>query len=342
MVKNGVSPLLLWDYSVVSPFECAIPRLSQLTEHEPTYDPCVDGFDAKNELSGRSVRNLDRSTALLLTSVRDLDIQMARGAMKSEDIGVVVGTSFGSVSTTIRFTQDGLTGDRPYLVNPAKFPNTVMNFAAGQVAIWHGLRGPNATLIAGVGSLFAAMRYGGRLLRSQQASALVIGASEESSSERNRIESCSGGADVIAEGAASFLITDRDVTIDDAAPIAEIYCFRPVHASFTDGHLAGAIASWTIQARAQLEGSDPSQIVVIADSKTAGACRSALGAIGDSGEVPPVAELRLDRYSFGAWSGGIALAAVLKQLKNGQSALLVAADPLHNAVVPLLVRAPAI
>src|SRR5207248_2320963 len=60
-------------------------------------------------------------------------------------VGVVLGTTVGSLRSMSDYTRETLIEERPYLVSPALFPNTVMNCAAGQSAIRHGLAGINAT-----------------------------------------------------------------------------------------------------------------------------------------------------------------------------------------------------
>jgi 3-oxoacyl-[acyl-carrier-protein] synthase II len=103
------------------------------------------------------------------------------------------------------FTRSALTGDRPYLVDPARFPNTVMNFAAGQCAIRYGLRGPNATLAAGRCTGLLAVRYGIRLLALRHADRVIAGAVEEMSDQRGRLEAIGRGPSasaVLGEGCA--------------------------------------------------------------------------------------------------------------------------------------------
>jgi 3-oxoacyl-[acyl-carrier-protein] synthase II len=59
------------------------------------------------------------------------------------------------------------------------FANTVINAAAGQAAIWHGLRGINATIAAGITSGLQAIAYATELIRSGRTTALLAGGVEE-------------------------------------------------------------------------------------------------------------------------------------------------------------------
>jgi 3-oxoacyl-[acyl-carrier-protein] synthase II len=59
------------------------------------------------------------------------------------------------------------------------FSNTVLNAAAGQVAIWHQLRGVNTTVAAGSVSGLHALGYAADLIRRGRADVIVAGGAEE-------------------------------------------------------------------------------------------------------------------------------------------------------------------
>jgi 3-oxoacyl-[acyl-carrier-protein] synthase II len=94
-------------------------------------------------------------------------------------VGVVLGTNVGSIKSIGDFMRDTLIHERPYLVNPMNFPNSVMNCAAGQSAIWHKLKGINATISAGRLAGLMALRYAGMTLRLGYADAVITGSVEE-------------------------------------------------------------------------------------------------------------------------------------------------------------------
>jgi 3-oxoacyl-[acyl-carrier-protein] synthase II len=130
---------------------------------------------------------------------------------------LVLGTASGSVQSMMDFTKDSFTGDQPYHVDPARFPNAVMNRAAGQCAIWHGIKGPNTTIAGGALTGLLALSYGVRLYRSGRADRVLCGAAEEYSVQRAWLEwhNASGDlpADPLGEGSAVFLLesaTDAD------------------------------------------------------------------------------------------------------------------------------------
>jgi 3-oxoacyl-[acyl-carrier-protein] synthase II len=85
---------------------------------------------------------------------------------------------FCSVHTISEFDRRGLILGPKY-VSPIDFANTVINAAAGQVAIWHDLRGVNSTIAGGITSGLQAIAYGTELIRSGQATAILAGGAEE-------------------------------------------------------------------------------------------------------------------------------------------------------------------
>ncbi|AKJ30086.1 beta-ketoacyl synthase N-terminal-like domain-containing protein [Caldimonas brevitalea] len=143
--------------------------------------------DSAQELLGRKgTRTMDRATALAVSAVGWLlHEDLARPEVGvDENSAIVLGTSTGSISSIMSFIRDSLTQDKPYLVDAARFPNTVINCAASRSAIWHHLRGPNVTVAGGRASMLLALNHARRLLKSGRAPAALCGAVEEYSAER--------------------------------------------------------------------------------------------------------------------------------------------------------------
>ncbi|GAA1866379.1 beta-ketoacyl synthase N-terminal-like domain-containing protein [Myceligenerans crystallogenes] len=182
-------------------------------------------FDLKRDLGRKGTRTLDRAAGLAMHAVGRLPgmtpITSADAeAVDQPDVGLVLATTMGSIQSTFDFTRDSFTGAKPYHVDPARFPNTVMNFAAGQCAIRYRIQGPNATVTTGHVGSFTALAYAVRLLHSGHAATMVVGASEELSAARAGIERAWGiDAGALGEGAAAVLV--RSPGSGDA-PIGEI------------------------------------------------------------------------------------------------------------------------
>ncbi|MFB6813989.1 beta-ketoacyl synthase N-terminal-like domain-containing protein [Streptomyces sp. NPDC056347] len=170
----------------------------------------IPGFDIKTVLGRKGTRSMDRVTAIAATTVGMLLQEYGTNLTSApEDTGLVLGTS-GSVQSIMDFTRDALTGQAPYLVDPARFPNTVMNCPTGHSAIRHTLKGPNVTVSGGATTGLLALNYASRLLRGGHATTLLAGAAEEFSVQRARLEHVAdhGGhsPEPLGEGAALFLL----------------------------------------------------------------------------------------------------------------------------------------
>ncbi|GLV72964.1 beta-ketoacyl synthase N-terminal-like domain-containing protein [Streptomyces hygroscopicus] len=185
----------------------------------------VPDFDLRTVLGKKGVRSMDRVTGLAVTTVARLldDAPRNRWVATGEDAALVLGTTTGSVQSQMDFTRDSLTGEKPYLVDPARFPNAVMNCAAGQSAIWHQLKGPNTTIAGGHAAGLYALNYARRLLTFGRARTVLCGAVEEFSHARSWLEShahqpdTEGPAQLPGEGCGLLLVEQRGPDARDGA-----------------------------------------------------------------------------------------------------------------------------
>ncbi|MEU3455489.1 beta-ketoacyl synthase N-terminal-like domain-containing protein [Micromonospora sp. NPDC006766] len=181
----------------------------------PVPDPrayALASFRARDHLGRKGTSFLDRRTAFAVLACRQAlaDSDLVVGDDNRDRVGVVLGTGVGSLQSTSDYSRDTLVQEKPYLVNPILFPNTVLNCAAGQAAIWHGLRGINATLAGGPMATLAALRYAMTVLGRGRAEALLVGAMEEYTPHMAWADHRAGGASTTAggEGGAVFLVED--------------------------------------------------------------------------------------------------------------------------------------
>lgn len=168
-------------------------------------------FDIRRDLGRQGTRTLDRTTGLVVHAVGRLpgvSTTPSADTLAGPETGIVLATTMGSIQTTMDFTRDTFVRERPYHVDPARFPNTVMNFAAGQCAIRYRIEGPNATVTTGHVGSFTALCYATRLLRSGRARRVVVGASEELTPARASMERAHGvDEQELAEGAAALVLS---------------------------------------------------------------------------------------------------------------------------------------
>ncbi|HEX2253252.1 MAG TPA: beta-ketoacyl synthase N-terminal-like domain-containing protein, partial [Thermoanaerobaculia bacterium] len=140
----------------------------------------VRDFEPRRYLGDGNLRPLDRTgrlaaaAATLALGDAGWDAEARRGA----EVGLALGTMFGSVHTISEFDRRALTAG-PNYAKPMDFANSVINAAAGQTAIWHDLRGVNSTLSGGTTGGLAALAYGAGLVAAGRADAVLAGGADE-------------------------------------------------------------------------------------------------------------------------------------------------------------------
>jgi 3-oxoacyl-[acyl-carrier-protein] synthase II len=182
-------------------------------------------FNVRAELGRKGTSFFDRRTALTVVAcgraLADAGLQVTDA--NRHRIGVVLGTTAGSVQSSVDYAGDTFTQDPPYMVNPALFPNTVMNCAAGQSAIWFKLTGINATLAGGRLSFLSVLRYSSNSLRSRQADYLLAGAVEEFTPHNAWISRLRRDDDLpCGEGGAVFVLRPTGTTSHLHRPDGEV------------------------------------------------------------------------------------------------------------------------
>jgi 3-oxoacyl-[acyl-carrier-protein] synthase II len=199
----------------------------------------ISSFQPELYLKGRSLRQMDRTGQLLASAAR---MALEHSGWTAEaltriDVGLVLGTMFGSMHTISEFDRRSLI-EGPACVSPMSFANTVINSAASQTAIWHNLRGMNSTTATGATSGLVAIGYAADLIRcGWQTSVLAGGADEfcfEASYGLERAGlSCLAGPDTeffppfdarrngmrLAEAGALLVLEDRDSALDRGATV---------------------------------------------------------------------------------------------------------------------------
>ncbi|MFD7844095.1 beta-ketoacyl synthase N-terminal-like domain-containing protein [Nocardia sp. NPDC059764] len=134
------------------------------------------GTDPGAAIPAKARRRMDRLGQLAVaTSAQALT---AAGLTADESVGVVLGTGVGPMSSISRFFEPTVLGG-PLQGNPAIFPNTVFNAAAGQVAMALGAKGPTSTLTSGHAAGAAALGTAFDLLRAGRADAVLCTGADE-------------------------------------------------------------------------------------------------------------------------------------------------------------------
>jgi 3-oxoacyl-[acyl-carrier-protein] synthase II len=228
-------------------------------------------FDVRAELGRKGTSFLDRGTSMAVVAVRQAlaDAGVVVDDACRRQIGVVLGTTVGSLKSTSDYSRETLEQDPPYLVNPVLFPNTVMNRAAGQVAIWFGLKGVNATIAGGPMAFLHVLRYTRNALRQGQANLILAGAVEEFSPHTAWL--AAGGrppAVPVGEGAVFFAVERGDARPDRAEVevLSVVTGFSP---DATAGSATAVLRRCLLRALAQAGVSAP-EVGLVVSGETAG------------------------------------------------------------------------
>lgn len=140
----------------------------------------IQDFDPKEILGKEGLLDLDRATKLLLCATKFAlkDSALLIHEDNTHDIGIVVGTTFGSLHSISSFNRDAYT-EGPKYVNPSRFPNTVGNSPASRVAIKFHIKGFNATLSTGMCAFSDALDYARDFIHLNKAQTILVGAVED-------------------------------------------------------------------------------------------------------------------------------------------------------------------
>lgn len=145
----------------------------------------ISDFDASRYLGEtRNLRPLNRA-ARLLASATQLALDegdWTRERREEQDLGLVTGTTYCSLGIISQFDCRAQK-EGPKYASALDFANTVLNSAAGQTAIWHGLRGCNSTISSGAISSIDAIAYAVEMVRSGKEEVMLAGGIEELSQE---------------------------------------------------------------------------------------------------------------------------------------------------------------
>jgi 3-oxoacyl-[acyl-carrier-protein] synthase II len=285
----------------------------------------ADGYGAdfgiREALGRKNTRSMDRVTGLAVFTVgKLLDAERRAGHLFDGDsTGLVLGTTTGSVQSMMDFSRDSFTNAKPHLVDPARFPNAVMNRAAGQTAIWHGLRGPNTTIASGQVAGLSALRYAARLQRSGHARTVLCGAVEELTPLRAWLENKREDDDdpsPLGEGCAVFRLESPSDARAAGRPAQAHLLATAFRMYGSDEEIPGALADCTSSVLKAADASAEDVWAVAADLTDA----QDAGLGGTVSSEARRIRLRPTIGDTGAASAALQLAAVLSEAAEDPAA----------------------
>jgi len=164
--RSGIKPVTLFDISSL--------RTKLAGE--------ISDFDASTLLGPKGLRTLDRTTLLALCASKlaldDAGIQNPIEESATDEIGVSLGSTMGSVWSISEFDKTALR-EGPRAVNPALFPNTLINSPASHISIKFNIQGFNSTIATGFCSSIDAIFYALNMMELYNYKMVITGGVEE-------------------------------------------------------------------------------------------------------------------------------------------------------------------
>ena len=180
VAPNGIGKDQFWDNLAKGVSGIKPISLFDTTSYQSKLAGEIRDFNPVQYLGRKGLRNLDRSTLLLAVATK---LAMEDGRIEVNNAntyqtGIVTGTSMGSVKSISEFDKMSLTED-PSFVNPAHFPNTVINSPSSHVSIMFDIRGLNTTITSGFCSSLDAAVYAYDSIKLNRVNIIFTGAEEE-------------------------------------------------------------------------------------------------------------------------------------------------------------------
>ena len=139
----------------------------------------VKGFDPELYIDKKEIKKMDLFIQYALAATQEAlkDAQLEITPGNCEQIGVIVGTGLGGLPTIEKYHKI-LMEKGPSRITPFFIPMLIANLASGQIAIQHGIKGPNTCVVTAcatgahcIGDAFRAICYG-------DAEAIIAGGTE--------------------------------------------------------------------------------------------------------------------------------------------------------------------
>lgn len=205
----------------------------------------VPDFDPHDYLDRKEARRMDRFTQLAVAATDEAVVHAGLDVGPvAERVGVMIGSGIGGLAT-IEEGYRTLFEKGPARISPFMVPMYIADMAAGQVSIRHGARGPNYDTVSACASGADALGTAFETIRRGDADAMLAGGAEagvtrmglaafhaaralstrrdDDPAHASRPFDAERDGFVLAEGAATLVLEERDFARQRGAPIlAEI------------------------------------------------------------------------------------------------------------------------
>ncbi len=162
------------------------------SEYRTQFAATVKDFDAKNYMNAKDARRYDEfihygiaASSMALKDAGFIDEVSADDTpvnnVDQQRFGIILGSGIGGIQT-IENSRDTLRDKGAKKVSPFIIPGSIVNMAAGLVAIKHNLQGPNLATSTACTTATHAIGLAARLIAYGDADVMLAGGSEKGSS----------------------------------------------------------------------------------------------------------------------------------------------------------------
>ena len=216
----------------------------------------LKNFQPTDFLDRKEARKIDRFTQMALAASDQavLDAKIDKDSINPDRAGVIFGSGIGGIMTFQNEVSDFARGDGTPRFNPFFIPKMILDIAAGQISMRHGLRGPNFAVVSACASSTNAIIDAFNYIRIGKSDIILTGGSEsviceagvggfnamKALSERNEgFETASRPYDkdrdgfVMGEGAGVLVLEELEHAVKRGA---HIYCEIAGGGATADAH----------------------------------------------------------------------------------------------------------
>ena len=161
--RSGIAPITRFDIS----------------RHETKIAGEVNNFNPEDNVSHKEVKKMDLFIHYALgaaqVAINDAKLDMTKE--QSDRVGVVVGTGLGGLPTIEKYHQV-LMERGPDRITPFFIPMLIANMAPGQIAMQHGIKGPNLCIVTACATGAHCIGDASRIIQYGDAEVMVAGGTE--------------------------------------------------------------------------------------------------------------------------------------------------------------------
>ena len=140
----------------------------------------IKDFDPTTFLDRKEARKIDRFTqiALIASDEAMKDAGISKENIDVDRVGVILGSGIGGLITFQEEVTNYALGDGTPRFNPFFIPKMILDIAAGQISMRHGLRGPNYSVVSACASSTNSIIDAFDTIRLGKADLVITGGSE--------------------------------------------------------------------------------------------------------------------------------------------------------------------